>query len=63
MNEATGALNNNVGANTGTGKIEASVVLTVGWTDEAVSGASSMLAVSEISVVEPPSSATVMVTA
>ena len=60
VNEATGPLNSG-GANTGTGKIDASAVSTVGWVAAGVSGASAMMAEPEKIVTEPPSSVTVTV--
>ncbi len=58
MYDATGPLNNG-GANTGTGKIDASTVSTVGWVAESESAASAMMAEPIKVVVEPPSSVTV----
>ena len=60
VNEATGPLKSG-GEKTGTGKIEASTVLTVGWVAEGARAASAMIADPLKMVTEPPSSVTVTV--
>ena len=61
VNEATGPLKTRRLPNTGTGKIDASVVLTIGWVAEGESAASAMMAEPPKMVTAPPSSVTVTV--